>query len=411
MRDVEIIHIDFTDYTAAVVDLEIAKNGYAPYGKNNDRPAMLIDFSDYTPEHSAILELRQTLIGADGFMYNEENASVKQFLKDIRADETLEKVALDISVLETMALQIIYDKQTKPKVSFVSYLDSSKIRCAIVDDQGLIKGYYVSKDWSNETKYPGVFYPAFNPSKASEQPFQIFFWRKHALGQPYYPNVSYTSALNYIAMGKELSKFGLNMVKNGFYMGGILNYPSNASKEEKKKIKADLEASFQGSENAGKIIVAWMPSADMKVEFTPIATGDYASFVKTLDEIAIQKICTAHKCSPILASIDRQGASLGGDYNMILTALEVYNNTIIHKLQKPIIQIFSEILEHNGMMDHKLSISDNTLIKRRIADNIYGRIVKINEARKEGGLPPVDEKIGDKFIESDLSSVMSDVVG
>lgn len=404
----EVITLHFKDYTKPEIDLKDNYNEpYVKYGSDNLFPNQLIDFATYSPEHSALIQLRQNLISARGFVYKNDTG-VKAFFDKINAsqtaDEILERISNDLSILETFALQIIYDRQPEPKIARVNYIDSSKVRCGIVDEKGVIKGYWVSEDWSDETISP-IYHPCFNLEKSKKQKSQIYFFRRPSLGQPYYANVSYIAGLNWIALSKEISKFGLNFVKNGFFWGGILEYPNQPDEAKKKEIKKQIQNTFQGAENAGKIIIAWVTQDGKPVSFTPITPTDNSSMLQTLNSVCIQKIATSHRCNPILAGVDREGASLGGDKNMLITALEAYNSTVIYNLQKPIVNIFNKILLHNGYGDVGLAISDNTLIKNTIPEGMASKVLLIDEVREEAGLKPLLNEEGQKLVEGDVANV------
>jgi hypothetical protein len=212
-----------------------------------------------------------------------------------------------------------------------------------------------------------VFYPRFDPSKPEERT-QIYFYRKQSLGQPYVPEVSYLSAMNWIELGKELSKFGLNYVLNGFFPSGLLNV-KGISEMDKDKFDRDVKGTFTNAENAGKIIIT-ASEIDGALTFTPFSTTDNTPMLNALNGLAVSKIATAHRANALLAGIQSNGNGLVDSGETYSTNLQIYENAVIRPFKKAVISFINQVLKFNGVAESDLDIKNLSLLSKDIDDNI-----------------------------------------
>lgn len=356
--------IDLLEVKPPVFDINAIR--YSPYqwvnyGDNNLYPEYLLNLLSKSPNHSAFIHLRETMIKGSGVTYSD---NLKEFFENLdeegqTIDDLIETVATDLSILETFAIAVRYNK-TKDKIICLDYIDSSKVRIEkILQSQeeiesGVIpsiKGYWLSVDWINWTVNTPVYYEKFNPNEINSTT-QLYFYHKKANGQPYYPVISYASCMNHIETDSRLGKHILNTVNNGFNPSGILNITASQSEEEVNEFQRMINDKFQRPDNAGSILTVVNESADF-VKFTPFNANDETPKLKAEAELTQAAICTAHRGQPILAGIQAAGASLGGDGNLMKQAQDAFFKGVIVHLQKPILSFLQKVLKFNGFTDKK----------------------------------------------------------
>lgn len=229
------------------------------YGDNNLFPDFLMKSVKKSTNHSAFIGLRENMIKGKGITYSD---NLKEFLENLdeegnTIEELLEDWATDLSILETFACAVRYNK-TKDKIIYLDFIDSSKVRPAKIEQTPeelaagvppTIKGYWVSADWSNTSINQPRYYEKFNPNDINDTT-QLFFYHKRANGQQYIPEVSYVSCLNYVEMSYQMGKYGLNAMLNGFFASAILQLNASLSDEQKERFKQSINSNFQGSDNA-----------------------------------------------------------------------------------------------------------------------------------------------------------------
>ncbi len=348
--------------TVNLTNLRYSTNAWVNYGDNNFWPDFLIKLVPFSTVHQSFVNKRAELILSEGLSYSDD---IAPFLENINqegqsADDLLELVANDLSVLETFAVVVRYNK-LKNKIVAVDYLDSSKVRVdKNLDELGNVQGYWASADWTNTTINTPVYYERFNPNNIN-QTTQIFFYHKRALGNPFYPLVSYASALTYIMMANEVGKFALNDVLNGFFGSALLNVNAPMTEDQKAEFITKTTKAFTGAENASKLMVTVTEDAEA-ITLTPLNATDNADKVVTRREVNVSEISTAHRGNPIVAGVTPDGSQLGSDGKLYRDSLEIYYNTVIRQLQKPFINFMERVLDFNGYTDYELEITSSALM-------------------------------------------------
>ena len=376
---------------------------WVKYGDTNLFPEFLMKSVKHSTRHSAFIGLRENMIKGSGVTCSD---NLKSFLENLdeegqTVEELLEDWATDMSILETFACAVRYNA-SKTAIIHLDYLDSSKVRPARIKQTAeelkngelpVIKGYYVSQDWSDVQRNPPVFYEKFNPNRI-DKTTQLFFYHKRANGQPYLPEVSYASCLNYVQMEYEASKYGLNTMLNGFFASAILSVTAGMSEEQKTAFKNGVNATFSGSENASKLMVVVSEQAD-SVKVTPISTSDNTPMLEALLAMSEAAICTAHRAQPVLAGIQSTGSGLGSDGKLIKTSQELYYNNVIVHLQKPILAFLKRVFKFNKITDYTLLIQSINLISEDTPDWFLQNYIKPDVLAARYGFKASDLKVED----------------
>lgn len=353
--------------------VRMSQNDWVNYGDNNLFPDFLMESVKKSENHSAFISLRENMFKGSGLSYSD---ATKGFLEALDEDGTTiedlwEDWATDMSIMETFAVFVRYNK-TKTQIVALDYVDSSKVRPSKtyeVDKDGnptsKLRGYWVCPDWQYHTQFPPVMYERFNPGNINETT-QLHFYHKRANGQPYLPEVSYVSCLNYVQMEDETSKYGLNTMLNGFFASAILSVTASMSDEQKEAFKRNVRDSFTGSENASKLMVMVQESKD-GVQVTPISSGDNTNMLKALGDRAQQAIATAHRCHPSLASI-QVATGLSSDAALLRTAQEQFQNNVVTHLQKPVVSFLDKVFKFNGIGEADFRIESLNLVSETTPD-------------------------------------------
>lgn len=350
---------------------------WVPYGKKNDFPDYLILAAKKCTEHSSLLATRQDLISGEGANFgtskDKAEATGKQF-EIINSDgetinDILNQVKVDLAVLETMALQVVWSKDKKT-ITDVFYQDSSKVRPSrVLNDRNQPKGYWYCANWKEYLIYPPVYFDRFDISQPGGT--QLYFYHKSALGQPFIPDVSYVSALNYVELSYEMSKYALNYVLNGFFVAGIFNVKAN-NEEELLQADANIQKTFSGTDNAGRVMVFANNEGD-GVSFTPLANTDNTPMMEALNDLISNKVCTSHRANPIIAGIQTGGSNLGSDGKLFSTAMQTYYNLVIRDLQKPFLT-FWKLYFKVHQVDATLDISSSALLQTEMPEALQAEI-------------------------------------
>ena len=116
-----------------------------------------------------------------------------------------------------------------------------------------------------------------------------------------YAYPQYSTSLNFIELGYEISKFHLNQAKQGYAPSFILNFSSQSipTEEEMEEFNKHFEREYSGTDNAGKIIITYSET-DGGVELTPIQLNDSDERFINLNEQIQENIVMASEMPPQL---------------------------------------------------------------------------------------------------------------
>ena len=176
--------------------------------------------------------------------------------------------------------------------------------------------------------------------------------KEYRPGTEWYGRPEYESGVRWIELEWEISNFHLNNVKNGFHPSMHINFPTGQpSDDEMTKIVGRTKAAYEGSENAGKVMVTFSPQESTQiVTFNPIELNTTDTRFLMLNDQVTDGILHAHRVTnPSLFGIATPG-ELGGRNDM-LESLEIFMTQYVEPKQKLIQSIFNWFGKINGIPD------------------------------------------------------------
>ena len=335
---------------------------WVEYGGDNQYPNYLISLSNKSTLHSSILKQKAMLIGGQGWAKTNLSPEAQMFIKNVYNDDDLDemlfKVAMDLELYGGFFLNLIWSKDGE-RIAEINYVDPSKVRIAMPDQDEKYpqnENYWISDGWENVQKYPPVLYPGFSTISKKKRS-QILYVKEYRPGTEWYARPEYEPAIRWIELEYEIGNFHLNNVKNGFHPSMHVNFPiGQPSNEEASEIIKRLKGQYQGSDNAGNVLVTFSDSKDSAVSFDPIELNATDSRFLMLNDQVTSSVLKAHRVvDPELFGIETPGA-LGARASLI-ESLEIFQTQYIEPKQRLIEKIFNWIRRING-------ISDNLLINK-----------------------------------------------
>ena len=369
------------------------RGGWMDWGKGNDYPQGLAEMVNFSPTHQAIIKTKARLTAGTGFTGLPE---VDEFnrTRGESLDNILTKIGADEVTFGGFALQIIWSKGMINggfRITEIHHMDFSNVRLSSPDKEtGKIGAVYISKDWAVNSPITQRV-PLYNPDTAAIEPLQILYVQQYTPGQNVYPSPDYSSAINYINLDYEISKFHLNYVANGMTPGLAVMVPEIPNDEERAQLKRDLQNRYTGTDNAGRIMVFFGNDENSMPKIQDIASGASSDIYNTLNDITAQKIITAHRLvSPVLAGLPGAGG-IGSTGQEIATAHEIFLKTVIEpSYQQPIILAFEMLFLQNGV-NVELGIENKKPIQNIFSESLLADIATDDELREMAGLPPLSE--------------------
>lgn len=330
--------------------------------EDNAYPAKLIDlYVNGSSVHSNYINLKRNLTYGEGLRPTEASAEWAAFMDTYNkagddGNDIFLKMCLDFALFEAATVQVIYNSEGQ--IASWYHVDTSDVRAEKPDEFGRVNNWYVSKYWADISnkknsrateKNKAVKLPSFNPSTGVEDGVQLLYIRRYVSGSQVYAIPMYNSAINWIQLDHELSKFELNKVAKGFFPSGILYLTGDPDDEQKAQFKNQFERKYVGSDKE-KLLYVWGTNADEKPEFIRTEADKNDVLFNDLNEISTRKISVGHGSPSVeLAAGDSGGASLGGDANKLNVALAYYQKNVIRPMQEVLIAGINKIMKVNDL--------------------------------------------------------------
>ena len=340
--------------------------------EDNAYPVELIDlYNEGSATHSALINLKRDLLIGMGLQAKDESdINTIEMLEKVNSHgDTLQKVwnkvCMDMAIMESFALQVIYNKEGK--IYEILHVDISKVRAMDEDsiESNLVNTWLISNQWAKITnkRYrrftvnnTAVAIQNFNPKTWSEDGGrQLIVCRKYTPNSEVYSIPSYQSVLKYIQLDSELGFYHLNKVTGGLFANAIVYLTGNPSEEEKRKFINEFKMKYVGA-NKEKLLFIWGDYvADNQLpKVIPFSTEDQKDVFEELNTIITQKIITAHRATPELAGIQTKGSDLGGDANKLHVSREYFIHTVINPMRKEMLETLNSIIAVNESKGFKV---------------------------------------------------------
>jgi hypothetical protein len=251
-------------------------------------------------------------------------------------------------------------------------------------EDGEIKAYWFCFDWDNQQKYPPKPIPTYGFGKKTES--QVYVIKANNVGQFYFGNPSYISALPYCEVESELANYYVNHIKNGMSFGHVINVNGGKpeSEEDLNKFSRQIRNQLTGSTNAGKFLLSFNDNKESETTISALEVSDAHKQYDFLTQEAQNKICISHKVvsGAILGITKSTGFSSNADE--IETAFnETYLN-VIQPVQENIIDAIEFVkgltgLEFLSLRQKSTPETALSLSKKKEILDQFGEEVDLNE--------------------------------
>ena len=393
--------VQFDSYVAPAI-VENPRLDWVEYGDDNNYYQYLIDRRNGSATNNAVITGIVDMIYGKGLDATDSASNPSAFLELRRliSDECAYRFANDVYWLGNGALQVLWNAD-KSAIAEVTHLPVQTLRAEKCDQEGKINGYYYAWDWTKVRNRSGVQrIAAFGESNEKRE---IYYYRPYAAGSYYYSPPRYLAALPYAELEEEIANYHINNIKNGLAPSMIINFNNGIPpQEEQDNINSTIAQKWQGSNNAGRWILAFNDDSAKAATIEPVTLSDAHLQYEFLSRESAQKVLVGHRItSPMLFGI-KDNAGLGSNADEIKNAYLLLDNTVIRPIQMGILTAFDELLAVNNvslnlyfkslspMEFNDIKITDATTIEEETgvkeADQVTSEVVSsVNEeiAQKE----------------------------
>lgn len=378
----KISHIAFENHKVPEFK-EVRGKDIILFGDNNLYPQYLIELVNRSSKHNAIITGKAAFITGQGFETSEDSA-LQSFINNTNGDnlnKVLYKAAWDLELFGGFALQIDFGILGN-KIALISHIDISKLRK--VKDESII---LYSDNWALGSRAEKITYKVWDATAKREGTY-IYYFKQYRTGIETYPIPEYIGSIAAIETDVEINNFHLNNIKQGFAAGMMVNFnngvPNNPEKQ--REIERKLKAKFQGTDNAGGVVINFSDSPEKKPDILPLQPSDLDKQFEQLRKDTNQEIFTGHKItSPQLFGVDGESAF---SRNVINDAQEAFQVNYISPKQRLLEECFNYLAKINGIVT-ELVIVKNKSLGIAFSEQTVVSVMTKEEIREHLGLPPL----------------------
>lgn len=253
-------------------------------------------------------------------------------------EDILRKVAVDYLIYGGFALQVI--KNVFNKVTEIYWVDINKLRSDAKNEV-----FFYSDDWSKSIgRVKTVIYPKFGKDDTNST--SIFYF-KSAKSRGTYPKPIYNASIDSCEIERKVNQFHLNEISNNFLGSKVVNFNNGVPEEDmQNEIERKINEKFTGSENAGRILIAFNDNKDNAVTVANLGEDGFADRYNALAKRVESQIFTAFRATPNLFGLPT--ATTGFSQQEYDSAFKLYNRTCVKPAQKAIIDVFDKIYGVKG---------------------------------------------------------------
>ena len=400
-----ILSVDLSSVTSPIVK-ETRGTEWIEYGTEewaNLYPQFLIDLYYNSSTHAAIINGTAEMIAGEDIVIDEEGEDenldryikLKNFFYHVNGKETLheviKKVSLDFKLQGGFALHLIWNK-AKTEIVEMYHVPVERVRAGIPNAMGVVDTYYVSADWRDTRENRPTPIQAFNTNDRTGAS-QLLYSGLYSPNMDVYHTPDYIATNNWALVDQKVSEFHLNNISNGFSGSYMINFANGVpSQNERISLERSLAAKFSGSSNAGKMVITFSDDKTRTPEIFPISVSNADKQYLALQTLLNANILTGHRVtSGMLFGIKGEGSGLGNNAEEIMTAYEMYLNTVIIPFQSHIIKVLAKIFKINDM-DMPISFVQAKPISSRFTVEDMRAVMTQSEIRNELGLAPLEEE-------------------
>lgn len=376
----------------------ISNSRYVRYGDDNLFNLFLENLRDNAPLHNAILTSKVEQAFGEGLKLDTEtNLAARLFTAHCNDQNEINDIYFrclqDLILYGGFYIEIIWS--VDGTIAEIYHLPFGKIRAGRKDTETRkITEYLYCEDWFRVYQLGYSTIPIFDIN--NRQGRQILAYRNYVAGREYYPLPDYTAALAYIAMEKEIANYGLSEIRNSFGGSNMINFKNGIpSEEEQQRIKQRITDQLTASDNAGKLIITFSPSAETAPEISSIQTANAADKYLQVEKSVLQNVLSAHRVvSPLLVGIRSENNGLGSNANEIENAFELWHNTVIKPYQNKVLKVLNLLAmftpNYDGWKYESTTISPITFT---FSEPTLTQILTVDELREKIGYEPTNTTI------------------
>lgn len=347
------------------------------WGFDNLFPVHIERLARANATHRGIMQSKARYIAGNGFVFDENNVSLRRIVERANGSESLAQVMRKVVKDQVTFGNAFIEAVIVGNELVLFHQDASRCRVSKPTEDAAER-IVISKDWSNHQKAYDKTLPIFPAFEQKEDGTlrSIVHIKDYEPMFAHYGLPPYIGGLTSARIGAKTSEWNESRLDNSFQLSGVLELVSPEDNEDalNAMVKA-VTQKFGGSTKAGQVMVS-VANEEGGAKFTPIAAGNDGDW-QALHELSSSDLVVAHSWFMALSGLNYTS---GFSADRVLHEYKVALNTVILPSQAEWLEVLQSIFDKVGVDGGSLQFRNTAPIDEK---PIY---MKIWEARKADGL-------------------------
>jgi len=336
-------------------NLSIKSGSIYFWGNDNLYPYKLLEAYYNSPTHKSLIDSKVNgIIGEGVIVENQSNLDTYLSFGNQDLNTLAKNIAKDLVLYNSFAMKVVSSLDNKYK--HIKSLDYTGVRYSTnIDDEGDSTSIIYSRDWRNCYLKENRKKEYFNYNPNSEEPLQVFIYSEEIKGGEKYTRPSYEAAMESIICEHEIQLFTLRNIKNNYTPAMLIKLKKEMSPEDFSLFKNNLKENYQGSENAGGVLIlaGESPETTPDVEFITPTTQDNV-YIEQMSNIRTNILTSHQVTNPAIGGLSTGSQFSNGDE--IRVAYDLFDRTVISNLRNIIENSLNTVFKDSGWNIGKISI-------------------------------------------------------
>lgn len=348
--------LNLSRYVENTPIIEDSGYDFVNWGKRNDFPYFLLKLYINSPIHSACVDFLVNGIVGNGIDYDKMSISDGEIVPNAYEtwDELLRKLAFDLVVFNSFAIQIIKNKDNKTYSFF--HQPFSTVRLGKKNEDGEIKKCYLCQEWKEWGKYGITEIEHLNYSDNLNlkmgKPYLMTYIGYNAIDS-YYGYIPYTSIFNAIQADIKMTNFDLKSISNNFTPNGCLVLNQIDDEQERRMIINNVQEMFTDADNANNLMITFRNgNDDTPIEYIPFQSNasENVNIFSDNNNRTTNRIVSGHKiASKTLIGLSLDGNGFNSEADYLESAYKLTEKLTLTNLRNKLINSINVLFALNGI--------------------------------------------------------------
>ena len=301
---------------------------FLSWGNSNQYPLYVLElYNNYGSSLNRAIINKKSKLSAGFGLKPILDERLRRFCEENRIPHLFKYLAKDFELYNGMCMEVRWSRDGS---SFeLGYIPLHTIRIGLKEEEEEADYFWYSTDWANIKKpeHEPEYIKKYDPTDRTGRQL-LYYIEPNPAHTNLYPIPNYSTAINWIDLDYQISKFHVNAVRQGFAPSFILNFANGIpTQDEQNMFFREFQRNYKGADGAGKIMITYSDGGDSKPELIPIQLNNSDERFLMLQNQVVEQITMAHEFPISLISTEPGKLGSSSERKEMMAELQVYYTT------------------------------------------------------------------------------------